>query len=71
MGLGRGLACLAIDCLYSLDGGRPSLIKGKFLLLNKNINYPIFSIQQDFKLHRFQFLIRKKGITTAVGMFGK
>ena len=32
MGLGRGLACMAIDCLYSLDGGRPSLTKGKFLL---------------------------------------
>ena len=31
-GLGGGPACMAIDCLYSLDGGQLSLTRGKFLL---------------------------------------
>ena len=42
MGLGRGLACLAIDCLYSLNGGRPGFTLRKFMQLKVWI-YPEFS----------------------------
>ena len=41
MGPGRGLACLAIDCLYSLDGGRPGFALRKFMQLKVWI-YPEF-----------------------------
>ena len=33
MGLGRGLACMAINCLYSVDGGQLILMKGQLLFL--------------------------------------
>ena len=50
-GLGRGLACMAIDCLYSLNGGQLSLTRGKFLLFK----YSHFSIFWDFNITSFSF----------------
>ena len=50
-GLGGGLACMAIDCLYSLNGGQLSLTRGKFLLFK----YSHFSIFQDFNITLFLF----------------
>ena len=42
-GPGRGLAsCLAIDCLYSLNGGRPGFALSKLMQL-KVLIYPAFS----------------------------
>ena len=56
-GLGRGLACMAIDCLYSLNGGRLSLGKGKISVFNNNFNYTIFSLYRTLNYIFFSGVI--------------
>ena len=54
-GLGRGLACMDIDCLYSLTGGRLSLGKGKISVFNNNFNYIFFSFNRTLNYIVFNF----------------